>query len=45
VVSVELVAIAWVRRRFLRVSLTHSLVQVTLAGAIVAAVGVLVGQA
>lgn len=39
VVSAELVAIAWVRRRFLRISLTHSVVQVTLGGAIVAAGG------
>lgn len=45
VVACELVAIAWVRKRFLRVPLTHSLVQVTLAGAMVAAVGVAVGQA
>ena len=45
VVGAELVAIAWIRRRFLRVPLTHSLIQVTLAGAMVAAVGVLVGQA
>jgi VIT1/CCC1 family predicted Fe2+/Mn2+ transporter len=45
VVAAELVAIAWVRRRFLRVPLTHSLLQVTLAGATVAAVGVAVGQA
>jgi VIT1/CCC1 family predicted Fe2+/Mn2+ transporter len=45
VVSVELVAIAWVRKRYLRVSLTHSLLQVTVAGLIVAAVGVAVGQA
>src|ERR687896_468904 len=39
VVAVELVAIAWIRRRFLQVSLTRSLVQVTVGGAIVAAVG------
>jgi len=39
------VAIAWIRKRFLSVPLTHSLVQVTLAGTIVAAVGVAVGQA
>src|ERR671923_1948866 len=45
VVACELVAIAWIRRRFLRVALTQSLVQVTLAGAMVAAVGVAVGQA
>src|SRR4051812_45560009 len=32
VVACELVAIAWVRKRFLRVPLTQSLVQVTLAG-------------
>src|SRR2546423_4258792 len=33
VVACELVAIAWVRKRFLRVPLAHSLVQVTLAAA------------
>lgn len=45
VVAAELVAIAWVRKRFLRVPLTHSLMQVTLAGVMVAGVGVAVGQA
>jgi erythrin-vacuolar iron transport family protein len=45
VVSCELVAIAWVRRRFLRVPLGTSLIQVTLGGAIVAVVGIAVGQA
>jgi VIT1/CCC1 family predicted Fe2+/Mn2+ transporter len=45
VVSAELVAIAWVRKRYLKVSLAGSLVQVTIAGLIVAAVGVAVGQA
>src|ERR687886_65600 len=40
VVACELVAIAWVRRRYLRVSLASSLVQVTLGGMLVAAVGV-----
>src|ERR671934_618113 len=45
VVACELLAIAWVRKRFLRVPLTHSLLQVTLAGAMVAGVGVAVGQA
>jgi erythrin-vacuolar iron transport family protein len=45
IVAAELVAIAWIRRRFLSVPLTQSLVQVTLAGAMVAAVGVAVGQA
>jgi VIT1/CCC1 family predicted Fe2+/Mn2+ transporter len=45
VVAVELVAIALVRRRFMRVPLAVSLVQVTLGGALVAAVGVLVGHA
>jgi len=45
VVGSELIAIAWIRRRFLSVPLTQSLVQVTLAGAMVAAVGVAVGQA
>ena len=45
IVAAELVTIAWIRRRFLRVPLAHSLAQVTLAGAMVAAVGVAVGQA
>jgi VIT1/CCC1 family predicted Fe2+/Mn2+ transporter len=45
VVSCELLAIALVRKRFLKVSLASSLVQVTLGGVIVAAVGVLVGHA
>ena len=44
VVSCELLLIAWIRRRFLRVSLTRSLVQVTLGGALVAAVGVIIGS-
>jgi VIT1/CCC1 family predicted Fe2+/Mn2+ transporter len=44
-VACELLAIAWIRRRFLQVPLTQSLLQVTLAGATVAAVGVVVGQA
>ncbi len=44
VVSIELLAIAVIRKRFLRVSLAQSLVQVTLGGAVVAAVGVLVGH-
>ena len=45
VVSVELVAIAWVRKRFLHVSMRTSLIQVTLGGVIVAFVGVAVGHA
>jgi erythrin-vacuolar iron transport family protein len=45
VVACELVAIAVVRKRFLEVSLHGSLIQVTMGGAIVAAVGVLVGHA
>jgi VIT1/CCC1 family predicted Fe2+/Mn2+ transporter len=45
VVAVELVAIAWVRRRFLSVSLSRSLLQVTLGGIMVGAVGVAVGHA
>ena len=44
VVSIELLAIAIIRKRFLRVSLTQSLIQVTLGGAVVACVGVLVGH-
>jgi erythrin-vacuolar iron transport family protein len=45
VVSVELVTIAFVRKRFLKVPLTQSLVQVTMAGAMVAGVGIAVGHA
>ena len=45
VVSIELVVIAWIRKRFLGVALRTSLVQVTLGGIIVAAVGVAVGHA
>jgi hypothetical protein len=45
VVGMELVTIAWVRRRFLQVPLHRSLVQVTMGGCVVAAVGVLIGHA
>jgi VIT1/CCC1 family predicted Fe2+/Mn2+ transporter len=45
VVSVELVVIALVRKHFLGVALRTSLIQVTLGGVIVAAVGVAVGHA
>jgi VIT1/CCC1 family predicted Fe2+/Mn2+ transporter len=45
VVSIELVVIAWVRKRFLHVSLSQSLIQVTLAGLLIAAVGIAVGHA
>ncbi|HEY1597848.1 MAG TPA: VIT1/CCC1 transporter family protein, partial [Thermoleophilaceae bacterium] len=45
VVAVELIVIAWVRRRFLKAALTQSLVQVTMAGAIVAGVGIALGHA
>ena len=45
IVSVELFAIAWIRRRFLHVSLRSSLIQVTLGGALVALTGFLVGHA
>jgi erythrin-vacuolar iron transport family protein len=44
-VAFELVAIAWVRKRFLDVSLRSSLVQVTMGGLIVAVTGALIGQA
>jgi VIT1/CCC1 family predicted Fe2+/Mn2+ transporter len=45
VVAGELIAIAWVRKRFLDVPLAQSLIQVTLAGFLVAVVGVIVGHA
>jgi len=44
VVAVELFAIAWVRYRFLKVSLRNSLVMVTFGGSIVVLIGVLVGS-
>jgi erythrin-vacuolar iron transport family protein len=45
VVSMELVGIAWVRRRFLSVPLHLSLLQVTLGGCVVAVVGAVIGHA
>lgn len=45
VVAVELLAIAWVRKRFQDVSLRKSLIQVTLGGLVIAAVGFAVGHA
>ncbi len=45
VVAAELVLIAWVRKRFQKVSLHQSLIQVTLGGMMVAAVGFAVGHA
>ncbi len=45
VVAVELLVIAWIRRRYLQVSLARSLIQVTFGGALVAAVGVIIGSA
>jgi erythrin-vacuolar iron transport family protein len=44
-VAVELVTIAWIRKRFLDVSLSSSLIQVTMGGAIVAITGAVIGQA
>jgi erythrin-vacuolar iron transport family protein len=45
VVAAELLLIAVIRKRFQHVSLRQSLVQVTLGGALVAAVGVILGHA
>jgi VIT1/CCC1 family predicted Fe2+/Mn2+ transporter len=45
VVSIELFVIAWIRNRFLDVSLRSSLLVVTVGGAIVLAIGVGVGSA
>jgi hypothetical protein len=44
VVAVELFAIAWVRARFLEVSIRSSLLIVTLGGAITLAIGVALGS-
>src|SRR3954464_2731610 len=45
VVAAELVLIAVIRKRFQQVSLRQSLIQVTLGGALVSLVGVLLGHA
>jgi VIT1/CCC1 family predicted Fe2+/Mn2+ transporter len=45
VVAVELITIAWVRRRFLQVPLHRSLIQVTMGGFVVAGLGALIGHA
>jgi VIT1/CCC1 family predicted Fe2+/Mn2+ transporter len=45
VVAIELVVIAWIRKRYLQVSLRGSLVQVTAGGIVIAAVGALLGHA
>jgi erythrin-vacuolar iron transport family protein len=44
VVVVELFTIAWVRSRFLKVSLRSSFLVVTLGGAIVAGIGIVIGN-
>ncbi|HEY7074667.1 MAG TPA: VIT1/CCC1 transporter family protein [Solirubrobacteraceae bacterium] len=44
VVAVELLVIAWIRKRFQKVSLRASLIQVTLGGALVACVGYAIGH-
>ena len=44
VVACELLAIAWVRKRFLNVAFRISLIQVTLGGALVVGVGFLIGN-
>ena len=45
VVAMELITIAWVRRRFLQVPLHRSLIQVTMGGFVVAGVGAFIGHA
>jgi erythrin-vacuolar iron transport family protein len=45
VVAAELLAIAWIRKRFQNVSFRVSLLQVTLGGITIAAVGIAVGHA
>ena len=43
--AAELLLIAWIRKRYQAVSLRQSLIQVTLGGVLVAAVGILLGHA
>ena len=45
IVACELLLIAWIRKRYLHVSLASSLVQVTLGGLIVAGLGIAIGHA
>ena len=45
VVAVELIVIAWIRKRFLQVSMRSSLLVVTVGGVIALAVGVGIGSA
>jgi hypothetical protein len=45
VVAIELFVIAWVRYRFLHVSLRSSLIVVTLGGVIVLGIGLAIGSA
>ena len=45
VVAAELLLIAWIRKRYQAVSLSQSLIQVTLGGVLVAAVGIILGHA
>jgi hypothetical protein len=44
VVAVELFGIAWVRKRFLHVSMRSSLLVVTVGGAIALAIGIAIGS-
>ena len=44
VVAVELITIAWIRKRFFDVSMRQSLLVVTVGGAIVLAIGVAIGS-
>lgn len=45
IVAAELLLIAWIRKRYMKVSLASSLIQVTLGGALVAGLGIAVGHA
>jgi erythrin-vacuolar iron transport family protein len=45
VVAIELAVIAWVRKRFLKVRFTQSLIQVIIGGVVISAVGITVGAA
>lgn len=44
VVAIELVVIAWVRKRYLQAPLSTSLIQVTMGGAIIAGFGIALGH-
>lgn len=44
IIAIELVGIAWIRKKFLKIALPQSFVQITLGGLLIVAVGILLGH-